>query len=213
VEKWFGFDNAQPTKMMKSLKKALKTRTRVCTEKTDMALETATFGSGCFWVTEAVFQQIRGVRNAQAGYTGGSVVAPTHEEVLAGHTGHVEAVRLQYDSQVVSYKHLLEVFWMVQEACTLREQASAQISASQLSSLIFFHTNEQKKIAQDLMKKSERERALRLGTEIKAASTFFVADHHHQSYYKNNRQEAFCLEHILPKILMTREYFKKRLAA
>jgi len=176
-----------------------------------MALETVTLGGGRFWDLEAVFQQIRGVKSVQSGYAGGHTDGPTYEVVCGGETGHAEVVRVCFDTDILSYDQLLDVFFRVHQPMNTTSIDSRL--ASPHRSAIFYHSVEQKKLAQDVVKTLASVSGCKLTTEIKAATLFFPAEAEHQNFYKNHREDAYCREFILPKIIMSREAFKKRLAA
>lgn len=175
-----------------------------------MAIEFATLGGGRFWVTEAVYQQIRGIKSVQPGYMGGLTEFPSYEEVCGGESGHAEVVRIQFDSSVVSYRSLLDVFFSIHEPKV--EPAENGIKAP-LRSVIFAHNLEQKTQAHEAIKQLERYCASKLATEVLSNTEFYPAEDAHQNFYKNNRCDVYCKEFIVPKILLSRDLFKKRLAA
>lgn len=176
-----------------------------------MAIEFATLGGGRFWVTEAVYQQIRGIKSVQSGYMGGLTEFPSYEEVCSGESGHAEVVRIQFDSSVISYRHLLDVFFTIHEPQQI--SATEDKITAPLRSVIFAHNHEQKAQAQDAIKRSERYADFKLGTEVQMCAEFYPAEDAHQNFFKNNRYDAYCKEFIVPKILLSRDLFKKRLAA
>ena len=176
-----------------------------------MAIEFATLGAGRFWVTEAVFQQIRGIKSVQSGYMGGKTEYPSYEEVCSGESGHAEVVRIQFDSSVISYRSLLEVFFTIHEPRQI-PKTEDHIKAP-LRSAIFVHNHEQKMQALDALKRAERFSDFKFATEVQMCAEFYPAEDAHQNFYKNNRYDAYCKEFIVPKILLSRDLFKKRLAA
>ena len=175
----------------------------------NMAL--ATFGSGCFWCTEAVFQQLNGVESAISGYSGGTIKNPTYKEVKTGKTGHVEVIQVIFNSEIISYKELLEVFWKSHDPTTINRQGDDV--GTQYRSVIFYHNNEQKNLAEDYKN--------RLGdsgiydklivTEITEFKEFYKAENYHQDYYNNNKSQSYCSFTITPKIEKFKTVFKEKL--
>lgn len=143
--------------------------------------ETATFASGCFWCTQSDFDHVNGVISTTAGYTGGSKVNPTYEEVSAGGTGHVEAVQVVFDPQKVSYKQLLDVYW--HSVDPTRNDGQFCDNGTQYRPIIFYHTEQQRRLAQESKQKIKVEPVL---VEILPASTFYPAEEYHQKYYQKN---------------------------
>lgn len=177
-----------------------------------MALETATFGAGRFWDTEAVFQHIRGVKLVQPGYAGGKTTQATYEDVCSGETGHAEVVQVQFDNAVVSFQSLLEVFFKIHDPCALPLDAYAYGSPHR--SIVLYHSAEQKRLLQEAMKRIERFCSTPLTTQILPCSAFVPAEQAHKNFYKTNKNDPYCQEFILPKIHLSREVFaRKRMAA
>lgn len=177
-----------------------------------MALEAATFGAGRFWDTEAVFQHIRGVKTVQPGYAGGSLVRTSYEEVCSGETGHAEVVQVVFDTAVVSYAALLEVFFKIHDPCA--QSFGDDIKASPHRSVVLFHSIEQKRQATEAFKKQERICCSKLRTELAAYQGFIPAEPEHRNFYKMNRNDPYCQEFIVPKIIRSREIFaRKKMAA
>ncbi len=177
-----------------------------------MALETATFGAGRFWDTEAVFQHVRGVKSVQPGYAGGKTLEVSYEEVCSGETGHAEVVQVQFDNAVVSYQALLDVFFKIHDPCSLPCDGYAQGSPHR--SIVFYHSAEQKRVLQENLKRLERFCSTPPTTQVLANAMFFPAEQAHKNFYKTNKNDPYCLEFILPKILLSREVFaRKRMAA
>jgi peptide-methionine (S)-S-oxide reductase len=171
-------------------------------------LETATFGNGCFWCTEAIFQNLKGVHRVESGYTGGKVKNPTYKEVCSGLTGHAEAIRIQYDPAVISFAELLEVFWKTHDPTTLNKQGADE--GTQYRSAIFFHNETQQRLAVEYKGKLDKSGAFDdpIVTEITPAGEFYVAENYHQNYYNLNGQAPYCTYVIQPKL----EKFKKAFA-
>lgn len=153
----------------------------------------ATFGNGCFWCTEAVFQRVKGVLRVTSGYMGGHVPNPTYEMVLTKKTGHAEVLHIAYDPKVVSYEKLLEIFWATHDPTTLNRQGNDV--GPQYRSAVFYHTPEQKELAEKYKKRLDESKAFRspIVTEITKASTFYPAEDYHQNYYnRNKRLNPYC---------------------
>lgn len=176
-----------------------------------MALETATLGGGRFWDLAAVFQHLRGVKSVVCGYTGGHTLQPSYEAVCSGETGHAEVVKIEFDNEVLSFEGVLEVFFKVHDPYS--PATVGGMLASPLRSVIFFHTQEQRQSAQEVSKRIGRINKFVIMTEIQAATQFYVAENVHQNFYKNYKDDTYCQEFILPKIMRSRELFKRRLAA
>lgn len=170
--------------------------------------ETATFGSGCFWCTEAIFLNVEGVKKVVSGYTGGKVKNPTYKEVCSGLTGHAEVVQLTFDPQKVSYDQLLEIFWKTHDPTTLNQQG-ADIG-TQYRSVIYYHSEDQKKSAEFYKARLEEEGAFDkpIVTEISPATTFYKAEDYHQNYYNLNNNAPYCSYVIQPKLEKFKKAFK-----
>lgn len=171
----------------------------------------ATFGSGCFWCTEAIFQQLEGVEKVVSGYSGGHVENPTYEQVSAGDTGHAEAIQITYDRSKISYDELLEVFWKTHDPTTKDRQGYDV--GPQYRSVVFYHDEDQKLLADAYKKKLDDEHIWDrpIVTEIVAYSKFWPAEDYHQDYYDNNPTKRYCSVVITPKIEKFRKIFKDRL--
>jgi peptide-methionine (S)-S-oxide reductase len=174
-------------------------------------LEKATFGAGCFWCSEAVFQQLKGVRSVASGYSGGVAKNPTYELVCTGATGHAEVIQVTFDPKVISYDELLEVFWQTHDPTTLNQQG-ADIG-TQYRSVIFYHAADQKKLAEHYKKQLEAEHAFRkpIVTEISKFTEFYPAEAYHQNYYNLHRGEGYCSAIIRPKVAKVKKVFKDKL--
>jgi peptide-methionine (S)-S-oxide reductase len=174
-------------------------------------METATFGSGCFWCTEAVFQQIKGVESVESGYSGGSVKDPTYYQVCEGTTGHAEVVQVTYDPKVVTYRELLEVFWKLHDPTTLNRQGND--AGTQYRSVIFYHTDEQKELAEHYKRKLDESGAyLRpIVTEIAPFTEFYPAEEKHQNFFRENGNYGYCRAVIVPKMEKLKEVFRDKL--
>ena len=160
----------------------------------------ATFGNGCFWCTEAVFQQLKGVKTVTSGYTGGSVKNPTYEQVCGGDTGHAEGIQVTFDPKVISYAELLEVFWRSHDPTTLNRQGND--TGTQYRSAIFYHTPRQKELAEAYRVKIDEAHVYSapVVTEIVPYTEFFPAEGHHQNFYSTNPRQGYCRVIIQPKL-------------
>ena len=174
-------------------------------------METATFGAGCFWCVEAIFQQLKGVESVVSGYSGGQVEDPTYREVTSGRTGHAEVVQVVYDPAVISYAELLEVFWSVHDPTTLNRQGADV--GTQYRSAIFYHTEKQKELAEEYKRKLDASGAFRdpIVTEVTAFSAFYPAEDYHQEYFFNNLNQPYCRVVIQPKMDKFRKVFREKL--
>ena len=162
--------------------------------------EIATFGSGCFWCTEAIFERVNGVSSVVSGYSGGSVENPTYKEVCDGTTGHAECTQITFDPAVVTYDELLEVFWKTHDPTTLNKQGNDV--GTQYRSVIFYHNDEQKQKAEFYKNKLTEEKIWDkpIVTEITKFEKFFPAEDYHQEYYENNQNQGYCVYVITPKV-------------
>lgn len=169
--------------------------------------EQATFGEGCFWCSEAVYEEVKGVKSVVAGYAGGHVKNPSYREVCTGNTGHAEVARIIFDPSVVSYKELLEVFWHTHNPTTLNRQGADV--GTQYRSVIFYHNEQQKKIAEESMAETEKSGLWEdpIVTEIEPLKNFYEAENYHQDYYANNPNAGYCSVVIAPKIKKFKQEF------
>jgi peptide-methionine (S)-S-oxide reductase len=174
-------------------------------------LETATFGSGCFWCTEAIFLNVDGVEKVVSGYMGGKVKNPTYREVCSGLTGHAEVIQLTYDPAEVTYEELLEIFWQTHDPTTLNKQGADE--GTQYRSVVFYHNDEQKRLAEFYKKKLDDAKAFNdpIVTEISPASDFYKAEDYHQNYYNLNSSAPYCSFVIQPKLQKFKKVFNEKL--
>ncbi|MEP6595679.1 MAG: peptide-methionine (S)-S-oxide reductase MsrA [Ginsengibacter sp.] len=174
-------------------------------------LETATFGNGCFWCTEAIFQQLEGVAKVTSGYSGGHVANPTYEQVCEKNTGHAEALNIVYDKNKITFDELLEVFWQTHDPTTLNKQGNDV--GPQYRSAIFYHTEEQKEKAEKYKEKLDKSGSWGkpIVTEISPFKNFYPAEDYHQNYFKNNGGQPYCYYVIRPKMDKFRKVFKDKL--
>ncbi len=172
-------------------------------------LQVATFGAGCFWCTEAVFLNVKGVTKVVSGYEGGKVKNPSYRDVCTGETGHAEVTEITYDPSKVSFEDLLEVFWNTHDPTTLNKQGADE--GTQYRSVVFYHNEEQKKTAEAYKKQLEVSHVYKnpIVTEITPASTFYPAEDYHQNYFELNPNQGYCQYVIRPKV----EKFKKQFAS
>jgi len=174
-------------------------------------MELATFGSGCFWCTEAIFEKVKGVESVVSGYSGGKVKNPTYREVCTGNTGHAEVVQITYNPEIIAFKDLLEIFWKMHDPTTLNRQGADV--GTQYRSAIFYHNDEQKKTAENYKKKLDEANIYKnpVVTEITKFESFYKADDSHQEYYENNKFQPYCSFVITPKMEKFKEIFKDKL--
>ena len=180
-------------------------------EITSVKTDTATFGAGCFWCVEAVFQELDGVMSVSSGYMGGAIKNPTYKEVCTGQTGHAEVARIIYDPAKISFADLLEVFWKTHDPTTLNRQGADV--GTQYRSVIFYHSEEQKTEAESYKKKLDQSGAWDkpLVTEISPAEIFYEAEEYHQNYYTQNGDASYCQFVIRPKMDKFRKAFADKL--
>lgn len=173
--------------------------------------EIATFGSGCFWCTEAIFERVKGVQKVVSGYSGGTTENPTYKEVCTGNTGHAECTQIYFDPSIVSYDELLEIFWKTHDPTTLNRQGNDV--GTQYRSVIFYHNQEQKQKAEYYKKKLQEEKIWDkpIVTEIVEFKKFYPAEDYHQDYYDNNPNQGYCAFVITPKIEKFEKIFKDKL--
>ena len=186
------------------------------TEKKQMSgqddkLEVATFGAGCFWCVEAIFQRLDGVVKVESGYSGGHVKNPTYKEVCTGTTGHAEVCQITYNPKEISYEELLEVFWQTHDPTTLNRQGNDV--GTQYRSVIFYHNENQKKLATEYKTKLEKEKVFDdpIVTQIEPYTNFYVAEDYHQNYFNENGSQPYCSFVIAPKVEKFKKVFKEKL--
>jgi peptide-methionine (S)-S-oxide reductase len=171
----------------------------------------ATFGSGCFWCTEAIFENLNGVYSVVSGYAGGQVLNPTYEEICSGTTGHAEVTQITYEPSIISYDELLEVFWKTHDPTTLNKQGNDV--GTQYRSVIFYHNDEQKQLAEKYKSELDKSGAWDnpIVTEISPLTNYFPAENYHQDYYNNNSNQGYCAFVIAPKLEKFKKVFKDKL--
>lgn len=173
--------------------------------------DTATLGTGCFWCTEALFQQLEGVMKVTNGYSGGNVANPTYEQVCTKTTGHAECLNILYDKSKISFDDLMEVFWQSHDPTTLNKQGNDV--GPQYRSVIFYHDLEQKEKAEEYKDALDKSGAWAnpIVTEISPAQTFYSAEAYHQDYYKKNAGQPYCYYVVKPKLDKFQKVFKDKL--
>lgn len=174
-------------------------------------LQKATFGMGCFWCTEAIFQRLKGVVELKSGYEGGNVPNPTYEDVCSGTTNHAEVSEISFDPAKISYQELLEVFWKNHDPTTLNRQGADV--GTQYRSVVFYHSDEQKVIAEKYKAELNKAKAFAkpIVTTIVKAEKFYVAENYHQDYFIKNGEQPYCRLVILPKMEKLEKLFKSKL--
>ena len=177
----------------------------------DKGTQKATLGGGCFWCMEAVFSELNGVIKVESGYSGGSVANPTYEQVCTGRTGHAEVVQISFDSQIISYRDILEIFFTMHDPTYLNRQGDD--IGTQYRSVIFYHNDEQKSIVQQVIKEIEAERTYDkpIVTQVEPLKVFYKAEGYHQEYFKENPQQAYCRVVIAPKVAKLRAHYLQKL--
>jgi len=173
--------------------------------------EIATLAGGCFWCLEAVYDDLKGVESVESGYMGGKIANPTYEAVCGGNTGHAEVVQISYDPSQVSFREILEVFFVIHDPTTLNRQGNDV--GTQYRSAIFYHTPEQKVLAEEVIAGLESARVYddRIVTELVPASEFYLAENYHQEYFLRNPAQPYCAYVVRPKVAKFRKHFLGKL--
>lgn len=185
------------------------------TEKFEAAppdgLALATFGGGCFWCTEAVFEETAGVASAVSGYSGGQTLNPSYDAVCSGTTGHAEVIQVAYDPATISYKDLLQIFFRTHDPTTLNQQGADR--GTQYRSVVYYHDDEQKRVAQEVKTALDGSGAFNgpIVTEVSPLEIFYPAEAYHQDYYANNPAQGYCRAVIAPKMAKYRAAFAEKL--
>lgn len=179
--------------------------------QTENNMEIATFGAGCFWCVEAIFQRLEGVEEVQSGYMGGEIKNPSYKEVCTGRTGHAEVCQITFDPAVISFDELLSIFWQTHDPTTLNRQGADV--GTQYRSAIFYHSDEQKDAAEAFKMRLDASGEFNapIVTEITAASAFYPAEDYHQDYFMLNGDQPYCRAVIAPKVEKFEKYFKDKL--
>jgi peptide-methionine (S)-S-oxide reductase len=178
---------------------------------TDYRKEMATLGGGCFWCLEAVYKELRGVERVESGYAGGQGKNPSYYDVCSGRTGHAEVVQLTFNADEVSFKEILQVFFVIHDPTTLNRQGAD--SGTQYRSVIFYHTPEQKEIAEQTIAELSAEKIFDdpIVTEVAPLTEFYVAEDYHQDYFERNPNQPYCMGVVAPKVAKFRKYFLEKL--
>lgn len=181
------------------------------TGRTGKKDETAVLGSGCFWCTEAIFKELRGVKSIEPGYSGGTVPNPTYEQVCSGSTGHAEVAQITFDPSVISFELLLKIFFTVHDPTTPNRQGNDV--GAQYRSVIFYRSEEQRRTAEKVMKEVEERRVWPrpLVTQLVPFKVFYKAEDYHKDYFKRNPLQPYCLLVISPKLKKFRKEYAKLL--
>lgn len=175
------------------------------------SVQVATFAGGCFWCTEAVFLEVKGVEKVVSGFTGGFIKNPAYREVCNGTTGHAEGIQITFNPKEVAYEDLLEIFFATHDPTTLNKQGADV--GTQYRSAIFYHSPEQKAKAEKYIQLIEQEKlyANPVVTQIEEAGVFYLAEDYHQNYYNQNKEQGYCEYVIAPKLDKLRKYYKSKL--
>ena len=170
-------------------------------------LQTATLAGGCFWCLEAVYDEVKGVQGVESGYAGGKVANPSYREVCNGTTGHAEVVQVHFEPKVVSYHDLLNVFFAIHDPTTLNRQGGDV--GTQYRSAIFYHDDEQKMVAEELVKSLNAQKIWDkpIVTEVTRLDKFYMAEDYHQEYFVNNKYQPYCMAVVAPKVSKFRKHF------
>jgi peptide-methionine (S)-S-oxide reductase len=181
------------------------------TQASSVGIQQATFGTGCFWCTEAIFEQLQGVKQVISGFSGGRVHNPTYQQVLTGRTGHAEVVHIEYDASEITYGRLLEAFWLSHDPTTLNRQG-VDIGI-QYRSAIFYHDDAQREAAVHYKMELNKSKAFRdpIVTEITPFEAFYPAETYHQDYFALNGKKSYCRVHIRPKLKKFKRVFREYL--
>jgi peptide-methionine (S)-S-oxide reductase len=173
--------------------------------------QTTTLAGGCFWCLEAVFDQMKGVQSVESGYMGGKSTDPTYEAVCSGTTGHAEVVQVAFDPKVVSFREVLEIFFAIHDPTTLNRQGNDV--GTQYRSAIFYHSPEQKKIAEEVIAQFTKEKIFDrpIVTEVVEAGPFYLAEEYHQEYFARNPYQPYCTYIVNPKVVKFRKQFAAKL--
>jgi len=172
-----------------------------------MGTEIVTLAGGCFWCLEAVYEQMRGVTRVQSGYMGGNVSQPTYQQVCGGRTGHAEVVQVEFDPAVTNIREILEVFFAIHDPTTLNRQGNDV--GTQYRSAIFFHSDEQRRTAEETIRELEAEKAFPdpIVTEVLPAAEFWPAEDYHNEYFRRNGDQPYCAYVVAPKVGKFRKKF------
>jgi peptide-methionine (S)-S-oxide reductase len=174
-------------------------------------MEIATFGNGCFWCTEAIFEQLEGVQKVESGYSGGHVKNPSYKAVTTGSTGHAEVIHMTFDPRIVTFNELLDVFFNTHNPTTLNRQGADV--GTQYRSAVFYHNDAQRDAANEMINALDKSDAFddKIVTEVTEFDIFYVAENYHQDYYNNNKTQGYCQMVINPKLEKFQKMYKEKL--
>jgi peptide-methionine (S)-S-oxide reductase len=170
--------------------------------------EFATLGGGCFWCLEAVYEELEGVVDVESGYSGGELVRPSYEQVCSGTTGHAEVVRVEFDPARISYREILEVFFSIHDPTQLNRQGSDV--GTQYRSVVFVHSDEQERIAGEVIAEFERHGGGKVVTQVLQEQPYFRAETYHQEYFRHNAEQGYCMFVVAPKVAKFRKTFASK---
>ncbi|MCE2858394.1 MAG: peptide-methionine (S)-S-oxide reductase MsrA [Oxalobacteraceae bacterium] len=173
-----------------------------------MTMEMATVGGGCFWCTEAVYQQLIGVDKVESGYSGGRILNPTYEQICEGNTGHAEVIRIHFDNTVVSYRDILEILFTIHDPTTLNRQGNDV--GTQYRSVIYTHSAEQMATAREVIAAMAHVWDAPIVTELEEAPVFYPAEAYHQNYFLDHPMQSYCAFVVAPKVTKFRQVFASR---
>ena len=173
-----------------------------------MTMEIATIGGGCFWCTEAMYQQLMGVSKVESGYSGGRIPNPTYEQICEGNTGHAEVIRIDFDNTIVSYRDILEIFFTIHDPTTLNRQGNDV--GTQYRSVIYTHSPEQMATAREVIAAMAHVWDAPIVTELQEAPVFYPAEQYHQNYFINHPMQSYCAFVVAPKVSKFRQVFTSR---
>ncbi|HWC75680.1 MAG TPA: peptide-methionine (S)-S-oxide reductase MsrA [Gemmatimonadales bacterium] len=178
-----------------------------------MNTQVATLAGGCFWCLEAVFEQLRGVKKVESGYSGGHVPNPSYEAVCTGTTGHAEVTQVTFDADEISFRDLLEVFFSLHDPTTLNRQGGDV--GTQYRSAIFYHDAEQRRVAEDVIRELDAEHVFDdpIVTQVEPLKAFYPAEEYHREYYRRNPNQGYCRAVIAPKVAKLRSKYLQKLKA
>jgi peptide-methionine (S)-S-oxide reductase len=180
-------------------------------DATPRGREVATLGGGCFWCTEAVFDDLKGVESVESGYSGGATANPSYAQVCSGTTGHAEVIQITFDPQATSFKQILEVFFTVHDPTTLNRQGADV--GTQYRSVIFYHDEEQRRVAEQVIKELNESGVWNapIVTELAPFDRFYLAEDYHQEYFRLNGSQPYCRMVVAPKVAKFREHYREQL--
>ena len=175
----------------------------------DNNIQIATFGGGCFWCIDAAFRRVKGVLNVSSGYAGGEIENPSYQQICTGLTGHAEVVQLDFDSSIVSYNTLLEMFFTLHDATQLNRQGNDV--GTQYRSVIYYHNEQQKAESQAMIDALQKQIREPIVTELSPLTNFYPAEQYHQDYYNENPNQGYCSMLIAPKLAKFEQYYAAKL--